>query len=221
MSRIADLKTNYKKYLLDTVKTEDIFGNASLYFHRKTLEVAKTKFLSDEHIELVYATLVAWGMDGQKAKLPTFEDFYKSIDAIKYSLIKLNGLHIEKLNESEFENVLNILTDICFKINASTTKSKVVACTKTLAHILPDLVPPMDRQYTLKFFGGSWNQSKDKEQAQKDFFEKVMRNMYDFLKENKIVKDMKDAAYWGIASNTSLPKMFDNFIIVYVKANKL
>ena len=35
----------------------------------------------------------------------------------------------------------------------SKSRSQLVANTKTLHHILPDLIPPVDRRYTLAYFG--------------------------------------------------------------------
>jgi len=40
-------------------------------------------------------------------------------------------------------------------IQASTKMTKLVANSKTLHHILPGLMPPIDRAFTVKFFYGS------------------------------------------------------------------
>ena len=42
--------------------TTNLFVGPSLYFHQKALECYEKEFLSDRHLEYVYATLVAWGM---------------------------------------------------------------------------------------------------------------------------------------------------------------
>ena len=39
-------------------------------------------------------------------------------------------------------------------IRASTSETQIVAGSKTLHHVLPDLIPPIDRQYTFRFFTG-------------------------------------------------------------------
>ncbi|HEY6787604.1 MAG TPA: hypothetical protein VI365_09865, partial [Trebonia sp.] len=39
-------------------------------------------------------------------------------------------------------------------IRASTSETQIVAGSKTLHHLLPALIPPIDRQYTSRFFTG-------------------------------------------------------------------
>ena len=38
------------------------FGGPSVYFHHACLRETTAAFLSERHIELLYATLTAWGM---------------------------------------------------------------------------------------------------------------------------------------------------------------
>jgi hypothetical protein len=39
-------------------------------------------------------------------------------------------------------------------MKVSTSQTQIVAGSKFLHHLLPDLVPPIDRQYTFSFFTG-------------------------------------------------------------------
>jgi hypothetical protein len=39
-------------------------------------------------------------------------------------------------------------------IRASTSETQIVAGSKVLHPVLPDLIPPIDRQYTFRFFTG-------------------------------------------------------------------
>jgi hypothetical protein len=39
-------------------------------------------------------------------------------------------------------------------LKVSTSQTQIVAGSKFLHHVLPDLVPPIDRQYTFRFFTG-------------------------------------------------------------------
>jgi hypothetical protein len=51
------------------------FGGPSVYFHIQAIKEQATNFLSDRHIEMIYATLASWGMhrmgdpDQTKAKM--------------------------------------------------------------------------------------------------------------------------------------------------------
>jgi hypothetical protein len=40
------------------------------------------------------------------------------------------------------------------RIKVSTSRTQIVAGSKFLHHVLPDLVPPIDRRYTFRFFTG-------------------------------------------------------------------
>ena len=42
-------------------------------------------------------------------------------------------------------------------IKVSTSRTQSVAASKMLHHFLPDLIPPIDRQYTFSFFTGAEN----------------------------------------------------------------
>ena len=58
------------------------FGGPCVYFHNACLREASAAFLSERHIELLYATLTAWGMHRMgpgKAKLTEWERFSDSI----------------------------------------------------------------------------------------------------------------------------------------------
>jgi hypothetical protein len=55
------------------------------------------------------------------------------------------------------EETAQQLTSLIEAMKLSQTGSQIVTGTKTLHHIIPDLVPPMDRGYTRRFFG-FWGQ---------------------------------------------------------------
>lgn len=194
----------------------------SAYFHHKAIEYARNEeeFLEDRHLEYIYATLASWGMHrmGPKgAKMPEFEDFKSSIQAHKPFFDKVKSKTINNISHEEFEEILDKLKTICFgqkPIQATTSVSKLVSSTKTLAHILPDLVPPIDRQYTLKFFYGIKNHLINNDDSGRKVFEDVMRYMYKVYSKNcqfeRLASNIKslDKCFCG-----SLPKIFDNVVI--------
>lgn len=45
-------------------------------------------------------------------------------------------------------------TSLLMKRRVSTSRTQIVAGSKMLHHLLPDLIPPIDRQYTFNFFTG-------------------------------------------------------------------
>ena len=211
----------------------DNFTGPSLYFHKKAIEMARHDlwFLSNRHIEYIYATLGSWGMhrmDSRGAKMPYFEKvgneeenhFKESILKYKESFLCLrNYKSIVSVSEKEFNNILPELTEICFEINATKSDAKLVSGSKTLAHILPDLVPPIDRQYTLQFMYGNKNHPIGDDEKGKEVFKEVMQYMYNLYKQNQKLTELANK---NIDSdfNTSLPKILDNIVINRVRELK-
>lgn len=199
-------------YKSNIAKSANNFGGPSLYFHQKALAYQQSEFLSDRHIEYVYATLVAWGMHRMGltgAKMPNYDEFKESIVAHKDKLEELRGKRIEYITRNEIDSIIESLSIICFSIKGSTSNSHLVSGSKTLAHILPNLVCPMDRQYTLRFFEF---RNKDTENEK---FKYVMREMWNFYQDPNNLASVKYLL--GECFNENYPKIFDNLIIEYVK----
>ena len=195
--------------------TTNLFVGPSLYFHQKALECYEKEFLSDRHLEYVYATLVAWGMHRMGpggAKMPNYDDFKGSIIAHKEALEKLRDKRIEDITIDEIDSIIEELSIICFSIKGTNSKSHLVSGSKTLAHILPNIVCPIDRQYTCQFFGITPN-SKNEQTIFKD----VIRQMWEFYQNLHHIKLLKPIL--GQPFNESYPKIFDNLIIEYQKKN--
>lgn len=63
------------------------FGGPCVYFHSECLSAREAGFLSHRHIEMLYATLTAWGphrmgdSEKTKTKLANWEEFQKSLTA--------------------------------------------------------------------------------------------------------------------------------------------
>ena len=214
VQHIVELKNNVEKYYKKAQSVAESFGGPSIYFHEKALECIDKEFLSEKHLEYIYATLASWGMHRMGkmgAKMPDFDIFKNSILAAKKELIIWKELNIKQIGEKEFHKLLPNLTKVCFNITATTSNSRLVSSSKTLAHILPDLVCPMDREYTLMFFYESKSLTKKKEC---EVFGYVMQKMWDFYHEPKtsIIKCEKSKSFCE-----SYPKIFDNLIIAYKK----
>jgi hypothetical protein len=86
--------------------------------------------------------------------------------------------------------------------------TKIVAGSKTVHHILPELVPPIDREYTVQFFlhhktfpGGD---------------EKAFRLMYPKFVSIAECCDAEIKSVLGSGMNTSSTKVIDNAIVGYV-----
>lgn len=154
--------------------------------------------------ELVYATLTAFNMNQRAAKLVDFEKLSINFDSVKIELNELANKKIENLNSNELEKILSQIEYVFKKINIMQGKSQIVGISKTLHFLLPNLVMPIDRKYTMDFIYGTnkYYTNKDKEWI---IFDNIFKHFY-FISQK-----MKNN-YKG-----SVPKLIDDAIIGYMK----
>lgn len=195
------------------------FGAPSVYFHQEAIRLCRSKeFLSDEHIKMIYAGLCAWGMHRMGptgAKLVEFDTFRNSILARKQQFLKFRNVRIDNLTKVEYDAIIDELTELVFSVEASASNVNLVANTKTVAHILPDLVPFVDRRYTLHFLTGKKlddgiNVSPKNEQ---EWFKRAMDVLFVFSHDAAIKPFLIINPQ---TMDTSIPKIFDNWIISYL-----
>ena len=90
--------------------------------------------------------------------------------------------------------------------------SVIVAGTKTLHHLLPDLVPPMDRKWTGAFF--LWSTAAP-QYAQASTFTRT------FTGFAHIAQAVQPTEFVGRGWRTSMTKVLDNAIIGYCKIHEI
>jgi hypothetical protein len=212
--RIDDLSANFGDYLRE-FEQRAIFGGPSVHFHvraierRMTHESVLSAIADDEFMELMYATLTSWGMHrmGPKgAKLVDFEPFRKGIRQLSALLEELEPLVITDVDDVEAvaEKVWRAVSTA--RLSASGTQ--IVAGTKALHHLLPDLVPPIDRTYTIRFFHENTLMPRGDEDAFREVYPgliEIATRAADHLTVNN-----------RSSMNTSRTKIIDNAIIGYV-----
>jgi len=222
---------NLKDYYEKSLTVFRYFGGPCVYFHTQCIQEQKEHFLSYRHIELIYATLTAWGMhrmgDPRKtrAKLVEFHDFKSSILQNGRLFESLRHHRLESMSLDEYAHILERLRLPYHALKVSISKASIVANSKTLAHILPDLIPPIDRQHTVRFFT----------QEYRDFFRKngkyrqvnlpgdrnkQFARFRELCYEMKTLLDQCDLNMFELSEdtfNTSYPKIVDNLIVAYVK----
>jgi len=227
-----DLIENIRDYYQKSLTVLKEFGGPSIYFHTQCIKEKKNSFLSKRHIELIYATLTAWGMHRMgdpeitKTKLVEFDVFIASILQSQNVFEELRDHRMECISLDEYNHILDKLHLPYNTLQVSISEASIVANSKTLAHLLPDLIPPIDRQYTIRFFT----------QEDRNFFRKngkyrtvnlpvgkdnqfflfkriccEMKNLLDDCDLNTF--ELDDRSF-----NTSYPKIIDNIIMAYVKS---
>lgn len=59
---------------------------------------------------------------------------------------------MHEIDETEKEEIKKDLRDVFLNLKVMESNARLVGNSKALHHLLPELVPPVDRQYTVKFF---------------------------------------------------------------------
>ncbi len=157
--RVDKLCGNFAHYLRKFDDAEKFTG-PSVYFHIRTLNRLESLGLSaaleDPHfIEYLYATLTAWGlhrMGPKGAKLVDFEPFKMTLSNQKEAIISLQDYRLTQLSEQTLNAIVDELWNILSNLKVSETETQIVAGSKALHHLLPKLMPPIDREYTIRFF---------------------------------------------------------------------
>ena len=137
----------------DAYYKNETFGGPSLYFHVQSLNAARERQF-DRFCECAYAMLASWGMHRmgpRGSKMREFADFYSSMQQVWPLASQLQGKEPPELAESDWECLRNIFCGI----RCMATGTSLVGNSKVLAHLLPNLVPPVDREYTLNFLFGN------------------------------------------------------------------
>jgi hypothetical protein len=159
---VEALVSNFAGYALQ-FEASNTFSGPSVYFHRRAIERRRmhsgaADLMADElFLEYVYAVLPSWGMHrmgAQRAKVTEFDQLVGSLRVATPVLQELWPLDITELDPMAVPTVGEKAWQVISLIRASTSETQIVAGSKVLHHILPDLIPPIDRQYTFRFFTG-------------------------------------------------------------------
>lgn len=176
-----------------------------LYNHllnkRKVLDI-----YSDEYLELVYTTLIAWNMNSRGAKLAEIDDFKDTIRKRKEGINSLKGYRIEKLDKQKIEEILEVLQNLFDRLNLVKTESPLVTFSKTLHFLLPELIVPIDRKYTMTFF---YNSQIPKREKQFKVFSELFEKFWEISQRHNLNNYLNNT--W----NRTIPKIIDNMIIGY------
>jgi hypothetical protein len=154
-----------------------------------------------------------------------FSVFKQSLISQIDRLSKFRGLKMSESNEEQYCSYLDNLKATYESLHVSESNSMLVANSKTLAHILPHLIPPIDRQYTIRFFTQDNkeffnNAGKYKQLRFPKVSEDQFANFKDYCFRIKRMFDRCDRHIFKLESdtfNTSYPKIMDNVIMAFVK----
>jgi len=155
--RLAKLARDFDLYL-SAFDQAPLFSGDQLAVHLDAIESRRTfGTLSDAldnsaFLLKVRHVLISWGLGTRGSKLAGPGDFIAALRGARPTLVALDGAKIDDqiLDPQIVDKISNLIGTLAIAEN----KSRIVPVTKALHHLLPDLVPPMDREYTLqRFFG--------------------------------------------------------------------
>lgn len=198
------------------------FSGPSVYFHQKAIAARRKHARASDAIddpaliETIYATLTAWGMHRMgpgNARLVDFQRLFASFQQVKPLILNLEDLRLECISPADVPDVGRELWNIIRQLEVGVGKVKLVSGSKALHHILPDLVPPIDREYTLTFFYGNKNIRAD---GLREFSE-IFPCFHNIAVQN-LAEIQSELACQG-EMNTSVTKVIDNAIVGYVIGN--
>lgn len=160
------------------------FSGPSVHFHRKALALrgrhatVAGALADDDFLEAIYAALTAWGMHRMgpgNAKLLDLGEIAASFRAQAAALGALEYLALAEIDASQVGAVADRLWAVLAGLRISRSREGLVANTKALHHVLPRLVPPIDRQYTLKLFLNDTTLQRGSEAAFRAVFPHLQR----------------------------------------------
>lgn len=192
---------------------KDTFGGPSLYFHVQSLDAAREQQF-DRFAECSYAMLAAWGMHRmgpRGSKMCEFEDFKSSLQKIWRLSMQLQGKIPGKLTEDDWE----CLKRMFYGMGCMASETLLVGNSKVLAHLVPNLVPPIDREYTLMFLFGN-KQIKNDRDGEWTKMRQILREFFYPVAEGAVFRAkaeewlaQRDRYKW----DTSVLKIVDNLVI--------
>ncbi len=155
-------------------------------------------------------TLYAWGIGKRASRLVPLPEFRNRLSECSEEISDFEHL---RLDDPELDVSLTAtrLWQLIERLGVVQNVSLIVPGTKTLHHLLPDLVPPMDRAWTGAFF--LWSMGAP-EYEQSTF----IRTFTSFA---KIAQATDPSNFVGEAWKTSLTKVLDNAIIGYCKLHDI
>jgi len=210
--KVSDIVENAEVYHQAFYDAE-VFTGPSLFFHLRSLETRRSEdFIL--HLEFIYATLASWGMHRMGeggAKMQNFHVFRRSVEPLRKDILEAGNIDYRLMSEFHWLLLEKIFRSI--KIMASGTS--LVGNSKVMAHLIPNVIPPIDRQYTLKYLMGNstiendlnyeWNLLKG---LVGDFFLPVATDNRFLMLAEKWMSDQVTYPW-----DTSILKVVDNLLI--------
>jgi hypothetical protein len=197
------------------------FSGPSVYFHVKALSALRSHrsavdaLADDAFFDYLYATLASWGlhrMGPGYTKLAEIDDLKSSFIRKRDEIEVLQNLRIEDIGTREVDEVSDSIWRVLNELRVGVSETLLIANSKALHHVLPDLVPPIDRTYTLMFFLG---RTKIDNGGDGDYFKALFPLFREIaVRRLEDICDRIRTPWQGM--NTSVTKVVDNAILGFM-----
>jgi hypothetical protein len=205
---VADLIAGFDDYV-DRYDREVPFQRSGQYrLHRHTIERRRLHrsvvdaIADDEFTRLLHESLQAWGIGKRASVLVPSAQFRQVLAAAAADLRRLDDVVLDQSATGVVDDLWALVDGLAVVDNVS----RIVPGTKTLHHLLPDLVPPMDRAWTGRFF--EWNAAHLQQNQQRTFGEAWVHLCH-------IADETAPERLVGAGWRTSRTKVVDNAIVAY------
>jgi hypothetical protein len=209
-SKVQNLLENADRYHAAYHRAET-FGGPSLYFHRRALATRESP-ASPQHLEYVYATLSSWGMHRMGpggSKMRAFDEFRASVEPLEEKIVKAQRFVPSDMNEDAW----GALKDIFFALRIMASGTSLVGHSKVMHHMLPNIVPPIDREYTLRYLYGNTMIANDIGKEWLTMREIISGFFVPVVADPAFVDKAQGWIAAGNPWDTSLLKVIDNLLI--------
>ena len=165
-SQVDDLCENFDTYLAE-FNDYTPFTYEQWSWHNRTINMRKDlggaarSISSGKYMHTLYSTLEAWGMNSRRAKMQEIGTFAESVREYRRDITALDGMGAAQIYDVKGE-LWRIIQEMQLSQNKNT---QIVTGTKSLHHLLPKLLPPIDGGYTRPFFRYQSTQTEDNEYA--------------------------------------------------------
>ena len=164
--------------------------------------------LKDEtFLQSLYDTLVAWGIGARGSVLKLYPVFVSALQARSDEIAELGKFGVDH-EDLDLEWVAPRLGSLIKTLDIVENETKIAGGSKALHHLLPDLVPPMDRAYTKTFFG--WNDGQFQYRTEECVAE-ALRAYVQIAQATNPGQYVKDGCW-----HSSRTKVIDNAIVGFV-----
>ena len=214
-ARVGKLVSRFGEYV-QVYDDRVPFTGEQLAAHRRSVGLrrraggVRAALEDEEFLASLRRTLLAWGVGRRASRLVASDDFAMALRTVAPSLEALEPLTIDGGDLPG--DVAGQLWGIIDSLGVVTNKAKLVAGTKTLHHLLPDLIPPMDRAWTGAFFQFHLPEWQDTAGQRRIFG--IAYNHFAV-----VARHVHPSRYaTGIGWRTSRTKILDNALIGFCKA---